>query len=90
MPTEPAACRAWTAWPEGLESDDTREYAVLYIWNAVYICVKMVNNGSGVMQLRFKEAGRFIEILKGGKLTRNDVVALIKEALSKNKIVDLN
>ena len=51
--------------------------------------IKMAKNAAGAAQPRFKEDGRFIAILKVGRLTRGDVVALIKEALTANRIVDL-
>jgi len=63
---------------------------VLYISDAIVYCVIMATNRTSAIQLRFKEAGRFITILKDGKLTRGDIVALIKEALAKSRIVDLN
>ncbi len=49
-----------------------------------------VSNGADVVQIRFKDDGRYISITKGAKLTKSDVSALIKEAHKRNRIVDLS
>jgi len=42
------------------------------------------------VQLKFRVNGKYISLLKDGKLTRNDVVMLIKEAQKRNMVVDLS
>ena len=48
-----------------------------------------MTNGGGV-QLRFKDEGKYIAIIKDGKLTRTDIIALINEAQKRDMIVDLS
>ncbi len=49
----------------------------------------VIDIASGI-QLRFKDDGVYIAIIKDGKLTRGNIEALIKEALKRNRIVDLH
>lgn len=62
----------------------------LYIRSVIiYYSEYMVKLVAG-MELKFKVNGRFISLLKDGKLTRSDVITLINEAKKRNIIVDLS
>lgn len=49
-----------------------------------------VGSGNSALLLKFKDDGKYIKIMSSKRLTRSDILALIKEAQKRNRIVDLS